>query len=40
MNVNSSQVGSSQTSGSTFYGNFNISNDTWEALNLSLEDTL
>ena len=39
MDANSSQAGSSQASGSKFHGNFNISNDTWEALNMPLDDT-
>ena len=39
MDVNSSSAGSSQASGSRFHGNFSFSNDTWEALNLSLNDT-
>ena len=33
------QAGSNQASGSRFHDNFNISNDTWEALNMSLDDT-
>ena len=39
MDANSSQAGSSQASGFRFHGNFNISNDTWEALNMPLDDT-
>ena len=37
MDANSILAGSSQAFGSRFYGNFNISNDTWETLNLSLD---
>ena len=39
MDANSSQAGSSQASGSRFHDNFNTSGDTWEALNMPLDDT-
>jgi len=39
MDANSSQVGSTQAFGFRFHGNFNISNDMWEAQNLLLDDT-
>ena len=39
MDANSIQAGSNQVSGSRFHDNFNISNDTWEVLNMPLDDT-
>ena len=39
MNANSSQTGSSQPSGSRFRDNFSIKNDTWDTLNMPLDDT-
>jgi len=39
MNVNFSQAEFSQASGSRFHGNFNVSNDTWDALNMPLDNT-
>jgi len=39
MDANSSQAGSSQPSGSKICDNFGISNDTWNALNMPLDDT-
>ena len=39
MDANYSQAGSNEASGSRFHGSFNISNDTWEGLNMPLDDT-
>ena len=39
MDANSSQVASSQPSGSRIRSNFSISNDTQDALNMLLDDT-
>ena len=39
MDANSCQTGSSQLSGARIHDNFSISNDTWDALNLPLDDT-
>ena len=39
MDANSSQAGSSQLSGSKIRDNFSTSNDTWDAINMPLDDT-
>ena len=39
MDANSNQAGSNQPSGSKICDNFSISNDTWNALNMPLDDT-
>ena len=39
MDTNSSSVGPSQASSSTFHGPFSLSNEHWEALNLPMSDT-